>query len=136
MDFVAGNSNKLQNLGLEGKISWALNVCVFTPSKLEIFNPENVKNKKNVFTLGPMAQATLVCIKTKNSQIRSPQLLTLLPIKLLATWIHKLLISPNTTLWTLVKYLLIKFPHFLISRTTCYPIQVKSFQICNSIINY
>ncbi len=60
-------------------------MCVFTPSKLEIFNPENVKNKKNVFTLGPMAQATLVCIKTKNSQIRSPQLLTLLPIKLLAT---------------------------------------------------
>ncbi len=39
MDFVAGNSNKLQILGLEGIISWAL----------------------NVFTLGPMTQPTL-CI--------------------------------------------------------------------------
>jgi hypothetical protein len=36
--FVVGNSNKLQKLGLEGKISQAL----------------------NVFTLGPMVQATLV----------------------------------------------------------------------------
>ncbi len=38
VDFETGNSNKLQNLGLEGKISWAL----------------------NVFTLAPMAQAILV----------------------------------------------------------------------------
>ncbi len=38
VNFVAGNSNKLQKLGLEGKISSALNVV----------------------TLGPMAQATLV----------------------------------------------------------------------------
>ncbi len=36
--FVVGNSNKLQKLGLEGKISWAF----------------------NAFTLGPMAHATLV----------------------------------------------------------------------------
>jgi hypothetical protein len=43
VDFVAGNSNKLQKLGLEGKISSAL----------------------NVFTLGPMAQATLVGIRKK-----------------------------------------------------------------------
>ncbi len=50
VDFVAGNSNKLQKLGLEGKISWALNV--FTLSNLEIFNSENVK-MKNAFTLGP-----------------------------------------------------------------------------------
>jgi hypothetical protein len=41
MNFVAGNSNKLQKLGLEAKISWAL----------------------NVFTLRPMAQATLVSMK-------------------------------------------------------------------------
>jgi hypothetical protein len=37
VDFVAGNSNKLQKLGLKGKISWTL----------------------NVFTLRPTAQATL-----------------------------------------------------------------------------
>jgi len=37
-DFVVKNSNNLQKLSLEGKFSWAL----------------------NVFTLGPMAQATLV----------------------------------------------------------------------------
>ncbi len=41
VDFIAGNSKKLQKLGLEGKISSAL----------------------NVFILGPMAQATLVGIK-------------------------------------------------------------------------
>jgi hypothetical protein len=41
VDFVAGNSNKLQKLGLEGKISWALNE--FTLPSLEIFNSENVK---------------------------------------------------------------------------------------------
>ncbi len=42
MDFVAENSNKLQKLGLDGRISWAF----------------------NVFTLEPMAQATLIRIKT------------------------------------------------------------------------
>ncbi len=49
VDFVAGDSNKLQKLGLEGKISWALNV--FTLSNLEIFNSENVKNNECVHTL-------------------------------------------------------------------------------------
>ncbi len=44
VNFVAGNSKKLQKLGLEGKISSAL----------------------NVFTLEPMAQATLVGIKKKS----------------------------------------------------------------------
>jgi hypothetical protein len=43
MNFVAGNSNKLQKLSLQAKFSWAL----------------------NVFTLGPMAQATLVSMKIK-----------------------------------------------------------------------
>ncbi len=37
---------------------------VFTPPNLEIFNPENVKKIKNVFTLGPMAQATPVELPT------------------------------------------------------------------------
>jgi hypothetical protein len=41
VDFVAENSNKSQKLGSEGKSSWALN---------------------DVFTLGPMAQSTLVFI--------------------------------------------------------------------------
>ncbi len=40
VDFVAGNSNKLQKLGLEGKISGSF----------------------NVFTLGPTTQATLVLL--------------------------------------------------------------------------
>jgi hypothetical protein len=40
VDFVPGNSNKLQKLGLEGKI------------------------RANVFTLGPTAHAT--CIKTSS----------------------------------------------------------------------
>ncbi len=48
VDFVAENSNKLQKLGLEGKFSWALNV--FTLVNLEIFNSENVRNKKCVHT--------------------------------------------------------------------------------------
>jgi hypothetical protein len=39
VNFVAGNSNKLQKLGLEGKISWVLNVFTFP-------NLENVKNKE------------------------------------------------------------------------------------------
>ncbi len=66
VDFGAGNSNKLQKLGLEGKTSWALNE--FTLPNLEIFNSENVKKKKfNVFTLGPTAQDTQVLIKTSGS---------------------------------------------------------------------
>jgi hypothetical protein len=32
VDFVAGNSNELQNLGSEGKISWALNVFTLGPT--------------------------------------------------------------------------------------------------------
>jgi len=46
MDFVAVNSNKLQILGLEGKISWVFNV--FKLLNLEIFNSKNVKNRKCV----------------------------------------------------------------------------------------
>ncbi len=48
MNFVVGNSFKLQKLGLEGKISWVLNV--FTLPSLEIFNSEIVKNKESVHT--------------------------------------------------------------------------------------
>ncbi len=44
VDFVAGNSNKLQKLGMKGKISRAINE--FTLPNLEIFNSENVKKKK------------------------------------------------------------------------------------------
>ncbi len=43
LDFVARNSEKMQKLGLEGKITWTLNV--FTLPNLEFFNCENVKNK-------------------------------------------------------------------------------------------
>jgi hypothetical protein len=43
LDFVVGNSNKLQELGLEGKISLSPK-CVQI-AKLEIFNDEDVKNK-------------------------------------------------------------------------------------------
>jgi hypothetical protein len=46
MDFVVGNSNKLQ--GLEGKLDWTLNM--FTLPNLEIFNSKNVKNKERVHT--------------------------------------------------------------------------------------
>jgi hypothetical protein len=48
VDFVGGDSNKLQKLGLEGKISWALNV--FTLPNLNFFNSENVKNNECVHT--------------------------------------------------------------------------------------
>jgi hypothetical protein len=48
VDFVGGDSNKLQKMGLEGKISWALNV--FTLSNLEFFYSENVKNNECVHT--------------------------------------------------------------------------------------
>jgi len=47
-EFVVGNSNKLQNLGLEGKISWAIDDFIL--SNLEIFNSENVKNIECVHT--------------------------------------------------------------------------------------
>ncbi len=47
VDFVAGNSNKLQKSSLEGKISWAL----------------------NVLTPGPTAQATLVAFKSCDSSM-------------------------------------------------------------------
>ncbi len=49
VNFVAGNSNKLQKLGLEGKFSWTL----------------------DVFTLGPTAQATLVWMTITNSTVNS-----------------------------------------------------------------
>jgi hypothetical protein len=52
VDFVVGNSNKLQKLGLEKKIIRVLNV--FTLLNLEIFNSKKVKNK-NVFTHEAMA---------------------------------------------------------------------------------
>ncbi len=48
VDFVPGNSNKLQKLGLEGKISWAIKVV--TLSNFKIFNSENVKNNEHVHT--------------------------------------------------------------------------------------
>jgi hypothetical protein len=53
VDFIAKNSNKLQKLGLEGKISWVL----------------------NVFTLGPTAQATLVRRTQWNEHIYTSRLL-------------------------------------------------------------
>ncbi len=62
VDVVARNSKKLQKLDLEGKISGAANV--FTLPNLDIFNYENVKKLKNVFRLGPKAQATMVYLKT------------------------------------------------------------------------
>jgi hypothetical protein len=46
VDFVVKNSNKLQKLGLEGKIGWAF----------------------NVFIVGPTAHATLIIIN-KNCKI-------------------------------------------------------------------
>ncbi len=49
VDFVAGNSNKLQNLGLEGKPSFEPSILA-TLSNLEIFNSENVKNKERIHT--------------------------------------------------------------------------------------
>jgi hypothetical protein len=67
MDFVVGNSNKLQKLGLEGKISWPFNV--FTLPNLKKFNFENVKNE-NVFTLVATTQVMLMkMIRTKTCLI-------------------------------------------------------------------
>ncbi len=54
--------NSCKNWDLEGKFRWAANV--FTLSNLEIFNYENVKKLKNVFGLGPKAQATIMYLKT------------------------------------------------------------------------
>jgi hypothetical protein len=48
VDFVSGNSKKLQKLGLEGKINWA--VDVYTLQNFKIFNSENVKNKECIHT--------------------------------------------------------------------------------------
>jgi hypothetical protein len=60
VDFVAGNSNKLQKLGLEGKkISEALNM--FTLLNLQIFNSENVKNKYCVHTWANGTNYTNYC---------------------------------------------------------------------------
>ncbi len=57
---------KKKKLGLEGKISWALNQCVVHIDKFKkFFNSQNVKKIKNVFTLGPTTQATLVRIESK-----------------------------------------------------------------------
>jgi hypothetical protein len=57
--FVARISNKLQKLGLEGKISWAFNVCAHIV-EFRNFQLWNFEKMKNVFTLGLMEQATLV----------------------------------------------------------------------------
>jgi hypothetical protein len=48
VEFVIGNSNKLQKLVLERKISWALNV--FTLPNFKKFNFKDVKNKECVHT--------------------------------------------------------------------------------------
>ncbi len=61
VDFVIGNSSKLWKLGLERKISWALNV--FTLPNLEIFNSKNV-GKKKCSHLGQQCRATLRKMKT------------------------------------------------------------------------
>ncbi len=60
VDFVAGNWNKFQKLGLEGKISWALKM--YKLLNLESFHCENVRNKEFVHTWANRAQATLVRI--------------------------------------------------------------------------
>jgi hypothetical protein len=53
-----------KKLGLEGKISWALNV--FTLTNLEIFNSQNVKNKECCSHLGQWHKLhTLVRIESK-----------------------------------------------------------------------
>ncbi len=71
MDFVVRNSNKLQKLGLEGKISWALNV--FTLLNLEIFNFENVKNKECVHTWANLGQALLLIMKNQWTFLKQSQ---------------------------------------------------------------
>jgi hypothetical protein len=64
MDFLVGNSKKLQKLGLEGKISWALSV--FTLPNLGNFNFDNVKNKECVHTF---ANGTNYIIRLYNKTI-------------------------------------------------------------------
>ncbi len=74
MDFVCWKFKQIAKIGFwKGKSAEPSNV--FTLPKLEIFISENVKFLKNVFTLGPTAQATLViyygafsCIKEKENQ--------------------------------------------------------------------
>ncbi len=61
VDFVVGNPNKLQKLGLEGKTSWALNM--FTLLNFKIFNFENEK-KKECGHNWPNSKATLVYVKS------------------------------------------------------------------------
>jgi hypothetical protein len=59
VNFVAENSNKLQKLGLEGKISWAprcVHIAKFGKS-------ENVKNKKCVHTSANGTCYTSFCFK-------------------------------------------------------------------------
>jgi hypothetical protein len=55
--------NKLQNLGLEGKISCTLNFSHIV--KLNKNSTLKMWKIKNVFTLGPMVHATLVQIKVQ-----------------------------------------------------------------------
>ncbi len=50
LDVVAGNSKKLQQLDLKGKIRCTANV--FTLPNLEIFNYENLKKLKMCSDLG------------------------------------------------------------------------------------
>jgi hypothetical protein len=58
VDFVAGNSKKLQKLGLEGKSSRAVNVFTMCSQCLKMWKV------KNMFTLGPTAKATQEYEKT------------------------------------------------------------------------
>jgi hypothetical protein len=52
-------------LGLEGKISWALNQCVHIDKFKKFSILKMWKKLKNVFALGPTTQATLVRIESK-----------------------------------------------------------------------
>ncbi len=61
VNFVAGNSNKLKNLSLEGKISGEPSMC--SHSWIWKFSILKMWKIKNVFTLGPTAQAILVWMK-------------------------------------------------------------------------
>jgi hypothetical protein len=89
MDFVVGNSNKLQKLGLEGKVSWALNV--FTLPNLDIFNLENVKNKIYVHTWANDTGYTNLCIKLtiNNSDNETTTRLTRKMLKFVIRWSKK-----------------------------------------------
>jgi hypothetical protein len=65
MDFVVGNSNKLQ--GFEGKINWT-SMC----SHCQIYKFSILKmwKIKNVFTLGPMTQAILITMRKGFHKVR------------------------------------------------------------------